>query len=433
MDNPIVNYDKQKESLTKEFNIFCKLCKCATYTNIYVDNKAEELFMSLFGENKLFIFTDFHEILQNHNHNHNHDIFIIYASYPKLDIVCQIISNGFLQEEKHNSKIISIPREITGHKFALEQYGLTRSVTYTSLPITFYYNNNNDNNSNNRSIIFNRKQDLLSTVNIDLSFRGYLYEKFGKNIFKELKDNKFYEKIKNKELHHANEEIKLEGDRLKIMRKWLDEYYAPDKIKSKQVRFADQCRDKMAFAKDKEQFEKVLGLALQLNDFLPSIQFQNYDTVPATPDQRYMLSFQKLMLTKKSIINEIQILIISEYPIARVLRLLCIESLVLNKINTKKLNEIKKDIVHTYGFKYIPVLQRLIDKGILNENINENINKKKTIMDIIKKYDDEPNISILFNGGITLKELDDIQELKRNIKIYYSKIIWPNEYIIKLK
>ena len=69
MDNPIVNYDKQKESLTKEFNIFCKLCKCATYTNIYVDNKAEELFMSLFGENKLFIFTDFHEILQNHNHN----------------------------------------------------------------------------------------------------------------------------------------------------------------------------------------------------------------------------------------------------------------------------------------------------------------------------------------------------------------------------
>ena len=137
-----------KELLQKEFNIFCHSCKCKEYTNIYVDKKAEELFTLLFGENKLFVFTDFYELLKQKGHSHNHDIFILYSSYPKLDMICKIIRKN--QEDTDiadmpNSKIITFPKTVVNYEFLFRQYDLSQITTYVNLPIGYYKTPGQDN------------------------------------------------------------------------------------------------------------------------------------------------------------------------------------------------------------------------------------------------------------------------------------------------
>ena len=428
------------------------------YDSIYVDIEAKELFELLFDTTNKFKYMTF---IGNEKYNQN-SIFIIKPVFIKMDNLCRKI----IEHNITDSKIISFPMSVMNWEYIFENYGITNFVEYKYLPIGFYPINNDgnlmsiswnspkiienamqltdtkykiihignkninltdiyDNNSKNLLIVFNRYYDILSVININLSFKGYIYELFGYEMINELKDNRLYKRIKNFDMITAIVEIKTEGKRLQVFKSWLDEYYHSDKDKNVII----ECKDKLVHIKEKEEFEKIVQLSLDINRV-----FSSNPTL--TKDQEYMLTYHKLVATNESVINDIIRLINNGYNIIKIFRLICIESLLLNGIMKKKLELIKNHIINIFGVQHIESFDNLIHLGLIKvKNILSLINivdKPIKIKDIIAKYKLDnlyDNISILFDGGVTLEEINDLHNLDKKIHIYFSKIVYPNEFI----
>jgi len=439
------------------------------YDSIYVDVDVRELVEILFGSGTIFIFSDFQVgkgtgLGARYKSN---SLFIIQSSFLKMDTLCRAIIEFNIAE----SKIVSFPMEVTNWKYIFESYGITGFVEYNYLPIGFfpidkdgnimkicsesskhleigmkltdakyrvvYIGDRNldlslvsDDSSEQLLIVFNRYHDILSAIDIRTSFQGYVYELFGPDVINELADNRLYYRIKHLDMVSAIVEIKTEGKRLQTFKSWLDDYYRQDDM-SKNIII--ECKDKLVHIKEKEQFERLVKIALEIN--------QAFSSNPVlTKDQRYTLAYQKLIETHESIIAEIDELINIGYNVIKIFRLICIQSLMLNGISKKRLEELKRSVVQTYGIQHMLAFDNLMHLGLVTVknviknsiNILKNGNMPKKIQEIVKMYrliKPSYRISVLFDGGATLDEIDAILSLDKMIKVYFNKLIYPNDFV----
>jgi hypothetical protein len=228
-------------------------------------------------------------------------------------------------------------------------------------------------------------------------------------------------------------EIKTEGRRLQTFKSWLDDYYRSDDHNGKDTNIIIECKDKLAHIKEKEQFERVVKIALEIN--------QAFSSNPLlTKDQQYMLAYQKLNATRESIITEINGLINIGYNVIKIFRLICIQSLMLNGLPKKQLEELKRNVVQTYGIQHMLAFDNLIHiglitiKNIIKNSLNtlKNGNFPKKIQEIVKMYrfiHPTYKISVLFDGGATLDEIDGITSIDKTIKVYFNRLVYPNDFV----
>mmetsp|Transcript_8739 Transcript_8739/g.12838 ORF Transcript_8739/g.12838 Transcript_8739/m.12838 type:complete len:273 (-) Transcript_8739:112-930(-) len=76
---------------------------------------------------------------------------------------------------------------------------------------------------------------------------------------------------------------------------------------------------------------------------------------------------ERSMVESESCYEVIEDLIASQYPGLRLLRLLCLQSLTSGGIKTNKYEFLKREVVQTYGYEYLFVLQNLEKIGLLKE------------------------------------------------------------------
>lgn len=438
--------------------------KLAGHSNIYVDKDTKELLDLLFPQNAYpFKFIDFDSQLKLQFEPYS--VFIIYSSFLKFDRICILI----LEHKLKNIKIISFPNPILNYQLTLEQYGISNIVTYKCIPVGFYlldgvFKIGTDSNENLHAalehhfgnkkyhvtsiggnanvkleqyhdpestdlfLVVNRELDLLSTVVIDGTFRGYVYELYGKKMLDKLKNNNLYKRIKDLEIGSANKEIKEESKRLQ------DFKLAVDQVQN----VNDSTRMKLIFIKQKDELAEISKVALELDSkFSLALTFNNYDTTDTlnslTTNQIYIGSFYKLMISQKSIIPEINNLIDRKYSVNKILRLLCLQSQVFDGISKKNLDDIKHSIVQVYGHKYIVEFNELSFSGLLKEKQKQlsilklmKSNKHKLIhivRDFIKDIK-WTSVRVLFNGGIVYWEIDELLEYSK-MEILTNKIIYP--------
>ena len=76
---------------------------------------------------------------------------------------------------------------------------------------------------------------------------------------------------------------------------------------------------------------------------------------------------ERSMVESESCYEVIEDLIASQYPPFRVLRLLCLQSLTSGGIKASKYEPLKREVVQTYGYEYLFVLQNLEKIGFLRK------------------------------------------------------------------
>mmetsp|Transcript_21153 Transcript_21153/g.31103 ORF Transcript_21153/g.31103 Transcript_21153/m.31103 type:complete len:759 (-) Transcript_21153:1966-4242(-) len=76
---------------------------------------------------------------------------------------------------------------------------------------------------------------------------------------------------------------------------------------------------------------------------------------------------ERSMVESETCYDVIEDLIASQYPVFRLLRLLCLQSLTSGGIKTSRYDALKREVVQTYGYEYMFTLQNLEKMGLLRK------------------------------------------------------------------
>ena len=83
----------------------------------------------------------------------------------------------------------------------------------------------------------------------------------------------------------------------------------------------------------------------------------------ATFRERWQM--ERTMLEGDLCLDDLDDLVACSYPVYRFLRLLCLQSLCKNGINSSRYDSLRKDVVQTYGYEYLSVLVNLEKAGLI--------------------------------------------------------------------
>jgi len=107
-------------------------------------------------------------------------------------------------------------------------------------------------------------------------------------------------------------------------------------------------------------------------------------------------------------------------PLVKVLRLVCLYSLTNNGIREKTFNYLKRDIVHTYGYKYLYTLDNLTKLGMFKISKGaSNYQKLKTDLKLVieEMNETEPSdIAYVYSGyaPISIRLVEKLMEIPKN-------------------
>lgn len=76
---------------------------------------------------------------------------------------------------------------------------------------------------------------------------------------------------------------------------------------------------------------------------------------------------ERSMVESETCYDVIEDLIASQYPVFRLLRLLCLQSLTSGGIKTNRYEALKREVIQTYGYEYVFTLQNLEKMGLLRK------------------------------------------------------------------
>lgn len=117
------------------------------------------------------------------------------------------------------------------------------------------------------------------------------------------------------------------------------------------------------------QFVKQIPIFTQnlksLTHHIHLAELIKHTTIQSEFRQRWQL--ERSIVESESCFDAIEDLIASHYNVWRVLRLLCLHSLTNGGIKTSKLDALKREVVQTYGYEFVFLLQNLESIGLLRK------------------------------------------------------------------
>lgn len=119
---------------------------------------------------------------------------------------------------------------------------------------------------------------------------------------------------------------------------------------------------------------------------------------------------------KDEIQNQIEELINGELDLNKVLRLLCLNSITHGGLKAKNLEFVKREILQTYGYDFLPLLLNLNKVGLLTKDNSNSKDTKEALRDKEKKKNGFSNV----RKAMKLVD-DDVDELNpKDISYVYS-------------
>jgi hypothetical protein len=117
------------------------------------------------------------------------------------------------------------------------------------------------------------------------------------------------------------------------------------------------------------QFVKQIPIFTQnlksLTHHIHLAELIKHTTIQSEFRQRWQL--ERSIVESESCLDVIEDLIASQYNVWRVLRLLCLHSITNGGIKTSKLDMFKREVVQTYGYEFVFLLQNLESIGLLRK------------------------------------------------------------------
>lgn len=125
-----------------------------------------------------------------------------------------------------------------------------------------------------------------------------------------------------------------------------------------------------------------------------------YTSEDATFRERWQM--ERTMLEGDWCLDELDDLVAMSYPGYRFLRLLCLQSLCKNGINSSRYDSLRKDVVQTYGYEFLSVLVNLEKAGLLR--------RKEAFLGMEKpsSFSKLKDLLVLINAEVDTVEPDDI-------------------------
>lgn len=111
---------------------------------------------------------------------------------------------------------------------------------------------------------------------------------------------------------------------------------------------------------------------------------------------------ERTMLEGDGCLDELDDLVAMSYPPYRFLRLMCLQSICKNGINSSRYDSLRKDVVQTYGYEFLALLINLEKTGLLR--------RKEAFLGMEKpsSFSKLKNSLILINAEVDTVEPDDI-------------------------
>ena len=109
---------------------------------------------------------------------------------------------------------------------------------------------------------------------------------------------------------------------------------------------------------------------------------------------------ERSMIESETCYDTIEDLIASQYPPFRLLRLLCLQSLTNGGIKTSRYDLLKREVVQTYGYEYLFLLQNLEKMGMLK--------KRETFFDTTSSFATIRKQLALIQADVDPSDPDDI-------------------------
>jgi len=136
-------------------------------------------------------------------------------------------------------------------------------------------------------------------------------------------------------------------------------------LKESHANFSDKNKDLTEI----HQFVKQIPIFTQnlksLTNHIHLAELVKHTTEQSEFRQRWQT--ERSMVESESCYETIEDLIASQYPPFRLLRLLCLQSLTSGGIKASKYEPLKREVVQTYGYEYLFVLQNLEKVGLLRK------------------------------------------------------------------
>ncbi|KAJ6228029.1 vacuolar protein sorting-associated protein 33a [Anaeramoeba flamelloides] len=278
-------------------------------------------------------------------------------------------------------------------------------------------------------LLIDRHYDLISPLVHQLSYEGMLDELYGiTDTVLELDP-----KILNKPRTGKKERISLNSNDLlfaeirDLNQSQIGPYLSR---KAREIMGGYDERKNLKTIREFRNFTGKLG-KLQKEHSSLSIHLSIAEAINkyATEDQLFhrLINSQLTVLTEcEPCYDFLEELIYQEAPIETVLRLLCLHSLALNGIKSKKFDFFRKEIIQTYGFQHVITLNNLEKLGMIKKSEGRSkksyTNWKKQLNLIDHEFTKNNGIHSVHSGYAPIS-IKLIQALYENSKKDYNEFI----------
>jgi len=124
---------------------------------------------------------------------------------------------------------------------------------------------------------------------------------------------------------------------------------------------------------------------------------------------------ERSMVESETCYDVIEDLIASQYPVFRLLRLLCLQSLTSGGIKTSRYDALKREVVQTYGYEYMFTLQNLEKMGLLR--------KRESMWDVTSPFATLRKQLALIQADVDPSNPDDVSYVSSGYAPITARII----------
>mmetsp|Transcript_15301 Transcript_15301/g.18619 ORF Transcript_15301/g.18619 Transcript_15301/m.18619 type:complete len:768 (-) Transcript_15301:112-2415(-) len=184
-------------------------------------------------------------------------------------------------------------------------------------------------------------------------------------------------------------------------------------LKESHANFSDKNKDLTEI----HQFVKQIPIFTQnlksLTNHIHLAELIKYETEQSEFRQRWQT--ERSMVESETCYDTIEDLIASQYPVWRILRLLCLQSITSGGLKVNKFDSLRREIVQTYGYEFVFVLQNLEKVGL--------IRKKESLWDTASPFTSLRKHLKLIQADVDPLNPDDVSYVSSGFAPISARII----------
>ena len=385
--------EEENKEIKKEFHIIF-IPKITNDCNNYIKNNNISSLFHIYNFN-MDIFPLDYDLMSLEDYSSFYDL------YVQQNLNCiSVLARAIIKYESIFGKIIykyykgSLAEKL--NKALLREEEISTSIDKNNDPGTF------------ACFIFDRSIDMITPFCTNFIYEGLLDDYFGINF----NTIKVEPKILEKE--QSSEYIKLDLSKNEKLYTQIKDFnfnkikrFLPNRLKQQSQILEESKNKKMNLEKIQESLYKIKTIKEERPSLSNQINLADYIAKKQKmPKERLYLSYEQNLLTgyNSSLFYEfIEEELAKKAEEYNILRMLCLDSLLLGGIKNKLFEQIRKDIINIYGFQEIFLLHNLEKINILktyesSTNYYNDINKKLKLINESVDTNNPNDASFSYSG-----------------------------------